>query len=800
MWPTAKSEASDKVIATGSSPGPRRLYLLVAVLLGVEAGALALKAWDEKQAGDRAQIETLQMEALALAERLDGRLRTTDTALRLGQTSGVSHRTLAGQIDGIDTVRSLRDAARSPDGSRLKSAASTAMTVLSAEQRAGLSETGDLVLVHRREGFATLLAIAPATQWLPEPVEGRRYTLAGADIRVGIGNPDLIRQAETASTDTARIQHGDGLVRSATACAGLPGADFHVCSTKPAPLLSTFDLARFLIYALLLAAPVLAIAGLLNLVARGRWAQAEEARRAASAEGQLELVVTGARAGSWQWDPVTGDADLSQMAADLLGFEAAGTYSRDDLLAQVDPRELDRVETALNTAPAEGWLQVAFATHIGGGRDFVELRASPTTAEGTAGPFGGIIMDVTDQQIADRRLRLAERRLRNAIEGFDGPFALWDSRRRMLYWNRAFEVDFGLEGTLRPGIGHDTVAIARQAGIREERRTEPGDDFNLIRLADGRWLQLVERATVEGGLITVGVDVSASVRAKEQLLSQKKQLKRLITDLERSEGHKAELARKYGEEKARAERAAHTKSAFLANMSHELRTPLNAINGFSEILATELYGPLGDERYRGYAEDILASGQHLLDMINDILDMAKIEAGKMTVSLESIDPVDPVDAALRMIRRKAEDKGIRLSLEAQDGLPHIDADHRAMRQMVLNLVSNAIKFTDDGGEIAVAVARQDDEVCISVTDTGIGIAREHLARLGQPFEQVDEARDHNIKGTGLGLALTRSFAEMQGGRMTLASEVGKGTRASIFLPVPTTQPEFADLPAPRDVA
>ena len=250
-----------------------------------------------------------------------------------------------------------------------------------------------------------------------------------------------------------------------------------------------------------------------------------------------------------------------------------------------------------------------------------------------------------------------------------------------------------------------------------------------------------------------------------------------------AEGRAGELARKYSEEKNKAEHAANTKSAFLANMSHELRTPLNAINGFSEILANELYGTLGDPRYKGYAQDILASGEHLLDMINDILDMAKIEAGKMTINPQPIDPVDPVDAAVRMIRRKAEDKNIDLVLDVQPGLPEIDADHRAIRQMVLNLVSNAIKFTDAGGKITVEVQQRGPEIMVSVTDTGIGIPADDLTRLARPFEQVSGSRDRNYEGTGLGLALTKSFAEMHGGHMSLSSIEGEGTTVSFTLPI-----------------
>ena len=218
-------------------------------------------------------------------------------------------------------------------------------------------------------------------------------------------------------------------------------------------------------------------------------------------------------------------------------------------------------------------------------------------------------------------------------------------------------------------------------------------------------------------------------------------------------------------------------------MSHELLTPLNAIIGFSEILVDEMYGPLGDDRYKDYAQDILDSGKHLLDMITDILEMAKIEAGKMTVELQPIDIVDPVDAAVRMIRRKAEERNIDLKLVSNPDLPFVEADHRAIRQMVLNLVSNAIKFTDEGGDVRVSVDRKGDEIRVAVRDNGIGIPADALPRLAQPFEQVSDTRDRNYDGTGLGLALTKSFAEMHGGRLTIASEAGRGTQVSFFLPI-----------------
>jgi two-component system cell cycle sensor histidine kinase PleC len=254
----------------------------------------------------------------------------------------------------------------------------------------------------------------------------------------------------------------------------------------------------------------------------------------------------------------------------------------------------------------------------------------------------------------------------------------------------------------------------------------------------------------------------------------------MVSQLEMSEGRNRELAKKYEEEKRRAEEASRAKSAFLANMSHELRTPLNAINGFSELMASELFGPLGDKRYVEYSRDILASGQLLLDLINDILDMAKIEAGKITLSPQTLDPVEAIDQAVRLMRRRAEEKGLTLMIDGERA-PEIEADHRAVKQMLLNLISNAVKFTKQGG-VMVRVRPADGGVTISVIDTGVGIPKEHLPRLGRAFEQVDMALSRQNGGTGLGLALTKSLAEMHGGRLEIDSEEGRGTIVSIFLP------------------
>jgi two-component system cell cycle sensor histidine kinase PleC len=223
------------------------------------------------------------------------------------------------------------------------------------------------------------------------------------------------------------------------------------------------------------------------------------------------------------------------------------------------------------------------------------------------------------------------------------------------------------------------------------------------------------------------------------------------------------------------------KSSFLANMSHELRTPLNAILGFSEIIG---HNALGNqpERYRGYAMDIHGSGKHLLSLINDILDVAKIEAGKMKLEGEWLDGPALLDETLKLVAERAAEKKIELLHHCPANL-RLFADHRAFKQITLNLLSNAIKFTSVG-HVTVSLNADKDAVVLVIEDTGCGISREGLARVFGAFEQVDNRYAHARGGTGLGLTLVRALAELHGGSCAIDSEEGKGTRVAVRLPFP----------------
>jgi two-component system cell cycle sensor histidine kinase PleC len=777
----------------------RRTWGLVLGMLGLLTLALGLKAWDERQVSEQAFLAQLGGEARMLAERVSARAESGVVILSIAAAGNLPGSDVAARSPGIDAVVALSDAAQSPPGSRLGDAAAAAVQFGPDDAGLTLTAHGDFVYVAPVQGARRLIALAPVTSVFSKP-DHARLLLRTPEAQFGYGPTHLAEAASMGKDAASAIRQDTRGVRAGTACAPVKSSAVQLCVTVERPFFTAADLLRLAIFALLVTAPALVLFGVTRRLSKRQTEMLVQTTRNQESDRILGLVMRGAQAGYWEWSHQSNAIFFSEGAAELLGLDRNGLLTLEDLLGRTPLETHTRIRDAFTQARSIGWVHMTFQTS-GVPARWIEMRGSLSTDPATGEDvFGGIMLDVTERKQAEDRVRAAERRLRAAIEGFTGPFALWDSRKRLLYWNRSFAIDFGLQDTLRAGMGHDTVAIARAGAVLTERRSAEDSRTTVIALRNGRWLKMVERSTPDGGLLTVGVDISENVRNEEELTRQKERMKRAALDLERSEGKAKELTKKYSEEKAKAERAAFTKSAFLANMSHELRTPLNAIIGFSEIMTNELSGPLGDPSYKEYARDILTSGQHLLDMINDILDMAKIEAGKMTITPQPIDPVDPVDAAVRMIRRKAEEKEIDLVLDSAQNLPDIDADHRAIRQMILNLVSNAIKFTDRGGKITVTVEQRGPEIYFGVMDTGIGIPPEDLPRLGQPFEQVAKTKDRNTDGTGLGLALTKSFAEMHGGRMTLASVYGEGTTVAFYLPIGGPGSLGAQIPPASSVA
>jgi PAS domain S-box-containing protein len=346
---------------------------------------------------------------------------------------------------------------------------------------------------------------------------------------------------------------------------------------------------------------------------------------------------------------------------------------------------------------------------------------------------------------------------------------LYDAEQRLRVWNRRYHEIYGMPPEkLRAGmtlrevmelsiaVGNYDAADAERIiaeRLRIAERTEP-TTFHQ-RLGNGRLVEIVQEPTADGGRVLAFTDVTERERREAEL--------RQARDA--------------------AEAGNRIKSRFLANMSHELRTPLNAIIGFSDILARGLFGPLGDRRYTEYAADIGTSARHLLGLLTDILDMAKLEAGQMALVEDEIDVEALLAGAVRLLRLRAEERGIELVVAPSSGLPPVRGDALRLRQILLNLITNAVKFTPEGGRIeASARMEEDGGLALLVRDTGCGIAADDLERVFQPFVQADGSAGRRHEGAGLGLSIARSLAELHGGTLSLAARPEGGTEARLVLP------------------
>jgi len=539
-----------------------------------------------------------------------------------------------------------------------------------------------------------------------------------------------------------------------------------------------------IMFGLLFLGPVLAAAGIWFLVQgqSERFATARVQMR--DAERRLRVAIEGARCGVWDWDITNDRVYLTQRLAQSFGLLGAGRFDTQEVLQALSAEDQARLRAALASAAQIGVLDVVVKITRASGVTHVQLRGRAAVDRQRPGSIRaiGVSIDVSEERNSEARVAAAERRLRDAIDSISGPFALWSKDRRLILWNGGFAKTFGLDGTiLQTGASYTAVSAAAAKRVKSQRPDRYDELAQEIELDNGVWIQLVERETSDGGLVSIGIDISPLKETEESIMRSERQMRSVVVELERSEHKASELAEKYRTERQRAEEASNAKSGFLANMSHELRTPLNAINGFSEIMVQQLYGPLGDRRYLTYATDILNSGKHLLELINDVLDMAKVEAGKFKIYPKLMDLQETIEQAMRLVRGRSEEKGIALVGELAEA-GDVTGDARAIKQIMINLLSNAIKFTPENGKVLVQVKNNLDSVIIRVIDNGIGIKAEDLPRLARPFEQVENEHARSNQGSGLGLALSRSFAEMHGGTLTIASEVGVGTMVIVSLP------------------
>jgi signal transduction histidine kinase/HAMP domain-containing protein len=351
------------------------------------------------------------------------------------------------------------------------------------------------------------------------------------------------------------------------------------------------------------------------------------------------------------------------------------------------------------------------------------------------------IRAMVEQEVAARRS--AQAALVSAIEGCEEGVVLLDADGRIVTANSQLTRFFPEGPSFVTGAG---LPIALLEAFTETRHE--------LEVAGGRWLRLSRSPTNDGGYVIIASDIT-TLKEREAALKQAKE---------------------------DAETANHAKSQFLANMSHELRTPLNAVIGFSEVIAGEMMGPVGQPKYKEFANDILASGRHLLELINDLLDCAKLQSGKMVLRFEATSIGEVVDDAVRMARKEAEGAEICLTCHVEPNIGLVAGDPIRLRQVLLNLLSNSIKFTPARGLIAVTVGRSDAVIRVAVSDTGIGMAADDIPKALEPFTQIEESLARKHGGTGLGLALSKMLVESHGGSLTVESTRGVGTTVSFVLP------------------
>ena len=293
------------------------------------------------------------------------------------------------------------------------------------------------------------------------------------------------------------------------------------------------------------------------------------------------------------------------------------------------------------------------------------------------------------------------------------------------------------------------------------------------RLLDGRWVAIRERAVAGGGMVSIRTDITARKQAHDEL-----------------ERRVEERTRDLFQAKEEAELADRAKTEFLANMSHELRTPLNAIIGFSDMIRGETFGPLGDGKYANYMDVIHQSGTHLLSLINDILDISRIEAGKLELDDDIVDVSALVMETAKMILHRAQESGIELSAEVPDDLPALSADRLRLKQILLNLMDNGVKFTKPGGRVVASAAiEKDGFMAFRVSDTGIGIAPDDIHKILRPFDQVEDVMTRSHEGAGLGLPITNTLVELHGGTLAIESEIGIGTVVIVRFPPERVVPD-----------
>lgn len=697
---------------------------------------------------------------------------------------------LAEAIGNIDIVASL--SAMKFDQSRSLAENGTAGAQLAAFAKV-LPETalshGRTLLLANMEG--AVLASYPSSDNIPKTL----------DALFGAGQPVTLF-ADRAGVLTIRLADNSSAiatVRNLTASGG------YIAVIQSMDSLYASWYTRTINQVSLLGAIALVLIG----IGSAYFIQADRARLADDVcervRQRIDSALNRGRCGLWDWDVARGRIYWSDSMYQMLGYERGEEFlSFGEVNAMIHPDDPDLYSIADQLAGAKT-SQVDHEFRLrSSSSDWVWMRARAELMQDPDDNHAhlvGIVIDTSEQRKLEERTAAADARLRDAIEAISEAFVLWDNNNRLVLCNSKFQRLYNLPANaVTPGMTYaEVIHNAREPIIRHstfhgaegEIPTSPGDAAHSFeaQLGDGRWLQVNERRTKDGGYVSVGIDITPLKKHEEQLLESEKRLIGTISDLKQSREklenqaqQLADLAERYLEQKAEAETANRAKSEFFANMSHQLRTPLNAIIGFAEIMEGGIFGPLGSQKYEEYTRDILNSGQDLLSVINDILDMSRIEAGRLSLEKSDVLVNEAVHSALESISEQVQLKNLSVTVDVIPEEISLLADPDALHRILVNLLQNAAKFTDDNGCITIRARQASDAINIYVEDNGIGIPQHALQKIGRPFEQVEAEFSKTYKGSGLGLAIARSLTELHGGSLRIRSQDGVGTIALIHLP------------------
>jgi two-component system cell cycle sensor histidine kinase PleC len=631
----------------------------------------------------------------------------------------------------------------------------------------------------------------------------RSILIVGADQRLIAGlsadwTGDLNRELLTTLVTTAHappvLNKANDVIATARPLKSLPGHHLVIAQKHGSPLWQS-DAAL----AITLSATTGFVVLILGFAFHWQSTRAREGDLINDAvRGRIDTALNRGRCGLWDWDLSRGRIFWSHSMFSILGLPGRSdllTFGEVNALVRSDDIDLFEIADLLISGQINHIDQSFRMQHSNGHWIWLRVRCELSHGARNGGlHLIGIAVDVTEQKSLAERTVEADLRLRDAIETIPESFVLWDAEDRLVLCNSHFQRLHKLPDiAVVPGTSYETVCeVGKMPRIRARLPASDalatGARTFEAQLDDGRWLNVSERRTKDGGYVSVGTDITRIKEHEQKLVDNDLRLRASVIDLKRSQAtleqqalELADLAQKYADEKDRAEEANQAKSKFLANMSHELRTPLNAIIGFSEIMGSGMFGTLGCDKYQEYCHDILTSGHYLLEVINDILDMSKIEAGRMQLDLEPLNLAQTLTESLRVVSGKAQEKCLVLDADFGDQVPLV-ADRRAIKQIVVNLLSNAVKFTPDGGRVIVRSRLVDNSIVLMIADTGIGIARQSMVKLGQPFEQVEGQLTKTYQGSGLGLAIAKSLTGLHGGSMRMKSKPGAGTVIGVTLP------------------